>query len=269
MLKRPTTSSWLFPPQTREVQVDEKWAFVAKKQKNCDPANPADAHKGDYWDHVAYDPEHRLVLAVIPGSRSIENAEAIVTAVKQRLGGEPPELITSDEAPAYATAIKHTFGVPVLQEPNRPGRPRIAPERRLPEGLNYATVHKHRRNNRVVAVDRRQIFGTQSGLETALEKSQVSRSVNTSFLERRHATDRGRNARKARRTYRFSKDWRVHEAMTYFTLYSDNFCWPVRTLSTRNDDGRWTRRTPAQAAGLTDHVWTPEEWLRFPALQSA
>ena len=129
---------------------------------------------------------------MIPGSRSIENAEAIVTAVKQRLGGEPPELITSDEAPAYATAIKHTFGVPVLQEPNRPGRPRIAPERRLPEGLNYATVHKHRRNNRVVAVDRRQIFGTQSGLETALEKSQVSRSVNTSFLERRHATDRGR-----------------------------------------------------------------------------
>ena len=125
MLKLPTTSSWLFPPQTREVQFDEKWAFVAKKQKNCDPANPADVHKGDYWDHVAYDPEHRLVLAVIPGSRSIENAEAIVTEVKQRLGGEPPELITSDEAPAYPTAIENAFGVPVERAPNRPGRPRI------------------------------------------------------------------------------------------------------------------------------------------------
>ena len=43
---------------------------------------------------------------MIPGSRSIENAEAIVTEVKQRLGGELPELITSDEAPAYATAIE-------------------------------------------------------------------------------------------------------------------------------------------------------------------
>jgi hypothetical protein len=29
---------------------------------------------GYYWDHIAYDPEHRLVLAVIPGARSIENA---------------------------------------------------------------------------------------------------------------------------------------------------------------------------------------------------
>lgn len=268
-LQRPTTSSWLFPPQTREVQFDEKWAFVAKKQKNCDPANPADAHKGDYWDHVAYDPEHRLVLAVIPGSRSIENAEAIVTEVKQRLGGAAPELITSDEAPAYASAIENAFGVPVVPAPNRPGRPRIAPQQRLPEGLNYATVHKHRQNNRVVAVERRQIFGTRAGLDRALEGSKVSRTVNTSFLERRHATDRGRNARKSRRTYRFSKDWRVHEAMTYFTLYSDNFCWPVRTLSVRSGDGRLLRRTPALAAGLTDHVWSRDEWLRFPALQSA
>ena len=42
-----TTSSWLFPPRTREVQFDEKWSFVAKKQKNCDPTDPADDHKGD------------------------------------------------------------------------------------------------------------------------------------------------------------------------------------------------------------------------------
>jgi hypothetical protein len=48
-----TTNSWLFPPRTCEVQFDEKWSFVAKKQKNCDPLNPDDAPKGDYWDHVA------------------------------------------------------------------------------------------------------------------------------------------------------------------------------------------------------------------------
>lgn len=214
-----TTSSWLFPPRTREVQFDEKWAFVAKKQRNCDPADPADAHKGDYWDHVAYDPEHRLVLAVVPGTRTLENAEAIVTEVKQRLGGQAPGLITSDEAPAYETVIGTTFSEPVPPSSRRrPGRPRIVPERRLPEGLNYATVRKHRENGRVVAVDREQIFGTPGGLATALATSSVSRSVNTSFVERRHGTDRGRNARKARRTYRFSKDWRVHEAMTYFTL---------------------------------------------------
>jgi len=44
-------------------------AFVAKKEKNCDPDDPADARRGDCWDHVALDPEHRLVVAVVPGSR--------------------------------------------------------------------------------------------------------------------------------------------------------------------------------------------------------
>ncbi len=78
MLRPPTTSWWPFPPYTREVQFDEKWSFVHKKQRNCDPDDPADDHCGDYWDYVAYDPEHKLVLAVIPGSRTEENGCAIV-----------------------------------------------------------------------------------------------------------------------------------------------------------------------------------------------
>src|SRR4051794_30879032 len=82
-----TTSSWPFPPETREIQLDEMWSFVAKKQKNCDPADPADDHNGDWWDHVAYDAEHRLVLVVVPGARSIENAEEVVTEVHDRTGG--------------------------------------------------------------------------------------------------------------------------------------------------------------------------------------
>src|SRR4029077_1409243 len=54
--KRSTTRSWLFPPQTREAQFDEKWSFVGKKEKHCDPEEPQDAHQGDNWDHVAFDP---------------------------------------------------------------------------------------------------------------------------------------------------------------------------------------------------------------------
>src|SRR5512135_1368481 len=64
-----TTRWWRFPPNTREVQFDEKWSFVFKKQEHCDPEDPADDHKGDWWDHVALDPESRLVLAVVPGAR--------------------------------------------------------------------------------------------------------------------------------------------------------------------------------------------------------
>ena len=105
-------------------------------------------------------------------------------------------------------------------------------------------------------------------MEEVLKASVCSRTINTSFVERRHATDRAQNARKSRRTYRFSKDWRVHEAMTYFTAYRYNFCWPVRTLRIRNEEGAWQPRTPAMAAGLADHVWSLEEWLTFPAFQS-
>ena len=218
---------------------------------------------------MAYDPEHRLVLIVIPGARSLENTEITVEETKARLGDEPP-LMTSDEYAAYATAIETTFGVPAPPPESRgPGRPRVVPELRLPEGVCYATVHKHRENGRVVAVEQKQVFGTSEDLEDALSASTVSAKVNTSLLERQHATDRGRNARKSRKTYRFSKDWEVHEAVTYLTMYSDNFCWCVRTLRIQDAEGRWRERTPAMAAGLADHVWTLREWLMRPAVQSS
>lgn len=216
-------SWWIFPPRTHEIQFDEKWGYVGKKQCHCDASDPEDDHHGDYWDQVAFDPEHRLVLAVVPGPRSIENAEAIVEEAQRRVDPGIALLLTSDEYPAYETAIGRTFGVPVPAQ-GGPGRPRIVPRLTLPEDLVYATVHKHREGQRVVAVDQRLVFGTAGGLETALVRSEVSVGVNTSFLERQNGADRGRNARKVRKTYRFSKDWQVHEAMTYLTMYGFNFC---------------------------------------------
>jgi len=91
--------------------------------------------------------------------------------------------------------------------------------------------------------------------------------INTAFVERHNGTDRNRNARKVRKSYCFSKDWYVHNAMTYFTMYSYNFCWPVRTLRSQEQDQRWHSRTPAMSAGLTDHIWSLSEWLIYPAVQ--
>jgi hypothetical protein len=61
----------------------------------------------------------------------------------------------------------------------------------------------------------------------------------------------------------------VHEAMTDLTLYGDKFCWRTRTLRVKDEEGRWRERTPALAAGLTDHVWTWREWVTRPAVQPA
>ena len=89
-----------------------------------------------------------------------------------------------------------------------------------------------------------------ASVATALGLSRVSRSIKTAFIERENGTDRHRNARKARRTYRFSKDWRHHEAAGYLSLYSDNFCWPVRTLAIKTPGGDQQRRSPAMAVGI-------------------
>src|SRR6266699_93415 len=249
-----TTNSWPFPPATQEAQLDEKWSFVAKKQKHC-AAN--DIRCGDCWDHVALDPEHRLVLSVVVGKRTDANARQLVHELYERTDGRFLNLITSDEYPAYATAIAEVYAEPTWSA-------ETGTARQLPAELVYATVHKVRQDNRVLGVEARLVFGTLVSLAAALVWA-VLGWVNTVFVERSNGTDRHRNSRKVRKTYRFSKDWGVHQAMTYFTLYSSNFCFPVRTLRVEVAPRRYQQRTPAMAAGLADHVWSLEEWVLFPS----
>ena len=258
-----TTSWWLFPPQTREVQLDEKWSFIAKKEAHLQPEDPP--QWGDAWDHTAVDAGHRLLLAVVPGKRTLENCQKVVQEVKRRTGGRADLLLSSDEHAPYATAIEEAYHtkVPV---PRRwgPGRPRN-PVRVMPKLLCYATVCKEREKGRVVAVRRTLVFGLACVLAWLLLRSRVSSKVNTAFVERHNGTERRQNGRKHRKTYGFSKDSATHTAATYFIGYSYNLCWAVKTLAVKDESGRRQQRTPAMAAGLADHVWSLQEWLSFPA----
>jgi len=251
-----TTSWWAFPPSTTAVQLDEKWSFVGKKEKNCDPTAEDYLAQGDQWDHVALDPDSRLVLSAVVGKRTLGTAILLLEDVRERLGGRVPQLVTSDEHPAYPEALLEVFGQQVVPpRTGRPGRP-AGPRLEMPDELCYATVHKTRAQGRVVAVQSRVVSG----------ELPAGATVSTSYLERQNATDRHRNARKGRKTYRFSKDWRVHVALTALTLYSYNFCWAVRTLRQKDGVGGWQQRTPAMVAGLADHVWTLEEWFTRPGV---
>jgi IS1 family transposase len=265
MHKTSTTNSWLFPPETKEVQVDEKWSFINKKEANCDPSDLADQRRGDEWDHVAIDSEHRLVISVVSGKRTLENCEALIADVKRRTGHKSNMFFTSDEHAPYTTAIAKQYSTEVKQElkssPSRPPKP----TRRLPSDLCYATVRKKREKGRIIEVVTSLVFGTMALLLACLGSSTVSYTINTSFVERHNGTDRGMNSRKHRKTYGFSKDQDLHRAATFFIAYGYNFWWPVRTLRLKGEDGKWRPRTPAMAAGLADHVWTIEEWLKYPA----
>src|SRR5690606_35010826 len=120
---------------------------------------------------------------------------------------------------------------------------------------------------RVVEVATRVVFGTMAAVTAAPGLSRVGRAINTASVERQNGTDRHRNARKARKTYRSSEDWRVREAVTSLTLYAYNFCWPVRALARQDEGGHRRPRSPAMAAGLADHVWTMAEWFSMSAVR--
>jgi hypothetical protein len=265
-MPRNSTTNWsLFPPQTGEVQVDEKWAFVGQKEASCDPLDPLDRLRGDDWDHTAVDPESRLLLCLVPGKRDGAVCEQLIREVHDRTAGRTDLLITSDEYAPYETAIREVYGVETPQ-PKRPGPGRPPKAKKvIPPDLCYATVRKRREKGRVVEVVRTLVFGTLCLLAALLQRSRVSTTINTSFVERHNGTDRHRNARKRRKTYAFSKELALHRAASYFIGYSYNFCWAVRTLRICGLDGSWQPRTPAMAAGLSDHVWSLEEWLTFAA----
>src|SRR4029077_6380039 len=265
MVGNSTMNSWLFPPQTREAQVDEKWGFVAKKEASCDPLDPLDQLCGDDWDHTAVDPESRLLLALVPGKRNGEVCKRLIRQVHDRTGGRTDLLITSDEHAPYETSIHEVYGVE-QPRPRRPGPGRPPkPVKVVPPDLCYATVRKRREKGRVVEVVRTLVFGAVCLLDALLGRSTASTTINTSFVERNNGTDRHQNSRKRRKTYAFSKDLAMHRAASCFIGYSYNFRWGVRTWRPRQPDGAWLARSPAMAAGLSDHVWSLEEWITYPA----
>jgi hypothetical protein len=68
-----------------------------------------------------------------------------------------------------------------------------------------------------------------------------------------------------RSTLSFSKELRFLEASTTLEDALYNFTRPVKTLRMElpnpSKQARWQQRTPAMAAGLTDHIWTVQELL--------
>lgn len=251
----------LFPPETKEIQLDEKWSFVGKKEKNC---TKNEKELGEQWDYVAIDAESRLVLSVVIGKRTPENCKKIVKDVYERTGRREDVLITSDCFSSYKTAIKEVYGQEIMPE-RKPGsgRPPQNPIIVMPEELCYATVCKEYEKGNVSSIRREVKFGTEDLLCERLEDSKVSTNINTSFVERNNGTDRRQNSRKVRDTYGFSKDLFCHISVSFLIFCLYNFCWCLRTLSII-EDGKTKKQTPAMVAKLATHIWSIEEWITYP-----
>jgi len=89
-------------------------------------------------------------------------------------------------------------------------------------------------------------------------------SPGTAYVEHTHLTMRLLNGRLARKTLAFSKLLEMYRASAAWEDLVYSLARPLKTLRVEifNDPSRhWKPRTPAMAAGLTDHIWTVKELL--------
>lgn len=101
------------------------------------------------------------------------------------------------------------------------------------------------------------IYGNKTEVQNLLGQS-------TAYIERTHLTMRHSNSRLVRKTLGYSKILTMHQAAAAWEDSVYNLLRPLKTLRLEektNSFRGFRPRTPAMAAGLTDHIWTFKELL--------
>jgi hypothetical protein len=175
---------------------------------------------------------------------------AALTRVRQS-GSVAAVLLCTDGLISYPRQALRLFRQPIRTAGR--GRPRLT----LPTGVLIAQVIKRYTKRRVRAVERRIVRGSVAAVETALAATQGSATavINTAYIERLNATFRARLVPLVRRSRATVRRVATLTGGMWLVGSVYNFCTPHRSLA---------GRTPAQAAGLTDHRWTIHDLLIFP-----
>jgi len=257
----------------RQVQLDELFALLSAVKAGA--VSKAEAierlERLPRWVWVAMAPESKLVLAIDIGERTLAMAQHVVHQVAQVLAPDCAPLFLTDGFRAYMTALLTHYGhwvQPARRQATGPApKPRWMP---LPQ-LLYAQVVKTVRRRRLVRVRHRVVFGTLETVNALL--APLGCQINTAFIERLNLTIRQHVAAVGRRVTTLCKgEDGMRQQLVLFHAYH-NFCLPHASLRVplaaplpTNGSGsatQWQPRTPAMAAGLTDHVWTLREVLLF------
>ncbi|XXU99598.1 transposase [Sorangium sp. So ce1153] len=207
------------------IQVDEIWSYVGKKQARVNENDPPGT--GEAYTFVALDVNSRLAISVYVGKRDEASTQAFIKDLRSRLVVMPA--MTSDGFAPYVSAIGANFGA----------------------SIDYAQCKKNytqqgRRDDhryeppRDPFITKKVIYGAPD-----LEKA------STSYVERQNLTMRHQIGRIRRLCLAFSKKIENHKAAVALAYCHYNFCHVVKTL----------RVTPAMQAGITDHIWSLDEFM--------
>jgi IS1 family transposase len=211
----------------KRVQVDEVWSFVGAKAKNVKADKKAEGW-GDVWTWVAIDADTKLVLTYRVGARDPYEAQQIMCDVAARVNGRI-QLTTDGHAP-YLSAVAGAFGrevdyamlVKLFGNSGDPSKP----NRRYSPGVCLEAIPQ------------------------AISSDPDPDHISTSYVERQNLTMRMSMRRFTRLTNGFSKKVENHAAAVSLHFAYYNLCRPHLSLG---------GKTPAMAAGVTDHVWPLSE----------
>jgi hypothetical protein len=132
-------------------------------------------------------------------------------------------------------------------------------------------VVKQYRRRRLAQINHRVVFGTWAAVQQVL--AAYGWQINTAFIERANLSIRQHVAAVGRRVMTLCKDEAgLRQQLALYQVYYNvglphaSLRQPLPQPVPTNGSGsamRWRPCTPAMAAGLTDHVWTLQEILRF------
>ena len=182
-----------------------------------------------------------------------EAATVVFETLKRRGHPETPPPTVSDGWGGIRDAMVEVYG----KVPPYSGRGRPPTRKRPQPGWQYLQVVKQRDNGRVVGTELRVIYGNEEEVLDLLGDS-------TAYIERTHLTMRHFNGRLTRKTLAYSKSVRNYRAAAAWEDAYYNLVLTHKSLRRQVTDDpirRWEPRTPAIAAGLTDHIWTVKELL--------
>jgi transposase-like protein/IS1 family transposase len=209
----------------RDVECDEIWSFIGKKQKALEEGD--DPNFGDAYCFVAIERHSKIVLNFALGKRDQTTTDVFIEGLRGATASQGFQITTDGFAP-YRNAIPNTL------EDRCDFAQLIKVYRSNPEG-------EHRYSPPEVA---------SVEVVPAMGRPDPER-ICTSIVERQNLTMRMQIRRFTRLTNGFSKKFENHWAALalYFAHY--NFCRIHGSI----------RVTPAMEAGIADHVWTLAELL--------
>jgi len=178
---------------------------------------------GDVWAWIALDAGTKMILSYRIGPRDLATAYDLMHDLAERITNRVQ--LTTDGFKVYLEAVESAFNLDV----------------------DYATLQK--------------VYGTDpsekryspakivSMTSEVITGSPDPKYISTSYVERQNLTMRMSIRRFTRLTNAFSKKLENHAASVALHYMHYNFCRIHQTL----------RVTPAQEAGLAQHVWSIEE----------